>query len=88
MFRLWGKLVKDSKIIKSETIKRPEEDTRTHKIFNSLEELCKIWDLGIPIWLEANISEFKRLSKTRFYQDSFIEDIDFDFMEIQIIEET
>ncbi|HIV16895.1 MAG TPA: hypothetical protein IAB17_02775 [Candidatus Alectryocaccobium stercorigallinarum] len=88
MFRLWGKLIKDSKIIKSETIVREEDDTRTHKIFNSLDELCKMWDLGSPIWLEANINEFKRLSKTRFYQDSFIEDVDFDFMEIQIIEET
>lgn len=88
MFRLWGKLVRDSKIIKSETIVRPEDDTRTHKIFNSIEELCKIWDLASPIWLEANINEFKRLSKTRFYKDSFIDETDFDFMEIQILEET
>lgn len=84
---MWGKLVKDSKIIKSETIARPESDTRTHKIFNSLEELCRIWDLCSPIWLESNINEFKKLGKTRFYRDSFIDETDFDFMEIQILEE-
>lgn len=84
---MWGKLVKDSKIIKSETIARPEDDTRTHKIFNSLEELCKIWDLSSPIWLESNINEFKKLGKTRFYKDGFIDETDFDFMEIQILEE-
>lgn len=87
MFRLWGKLVTDGRIIKSETIERPEDDTRTHKIFNALEELCKKWDLGSPIWLDANIKEFKRHGKTRFRKDSFIEEIDFDFMEIQVIEE-
>ena len=87
MFRLWGKLVKDSRIIKSETVERPEDDTRTHKVFNALEELCKKWDLGIPIWLKSNINDFKRTSKARFYQESFIEEIDFDFMEIQILEE-
>lgn len=88
MFRLWGKLIKNSKIIKSHTAVRPEDDTRTHKVFSSIEELCKLWDLAVPIWLEANINEFKRLGKTRFYSDSFIEDVDFDFMEIQIIEES
>ena len=87
MFRLWGKLVKDSRLIKSETIERPEEDSRTHKILNSIEELCKIWDLGTPIWLDSTINEFKRHKKARFYSDNFMEEIDFDYMEIQILEE-
>ncbi len=87
MFRLWGKLVKDGKILKSETQERSEEDTRTHKIFNSIEEICKKWDLGIPIWLDVNISEFKKMSKTRFYPESFIDDTGFDYMEIQVLEE-
>ena len=38
-------------------------------------------------WLPSNISDFKRHAKTRFTQDSFIEAIDFDYLEIQIIEE-
>ncbi len=46
-----------------------------------------MWDLENPIWLESNINEFKRRSGTRFYSDSFIEETDFDFMEISIVEE-
>ena len=38
-------------------------------------------------WLDANISEFKRISRTRCRKDSFIEEIDFDFLEIHVIEE-
>ena len=33
-----------------------------------------------------NINEFKRHSKARFYQDSFVDSIDFDFLEIQVID--
>jgi hypothetical protein len=87
MFRLWGKQIRDNRIVKSLTIERPEEDTRTHKVFHSLEELCRQWDLGNPIWLDSNISDFKKHSKTRFYSDNFIEEIDFDYLEIHVIEE-
>ena len=33
------------------------------------------------------MNEFKKYAKTRFYQDNFIETIDFDFLEIQVLEE-
>ena len=39
------------------------------------------------IWLNTNIDEFKRNDKTRFRRDNFIDDIDFDFLEIHVIEE-
>ena len=45
------------------------------------------FDLGKPIWLDSTISEFKRHDKARFTADNFIESIEFDYMEIQIIEE-
>ena len=87
MFRLWGKLVKNSRIQKSLTIERPEDDTRTHKIFAAIDEMCREWDLMNPIWLDSAIKDFKRRSSARFYQESFIEEIDFDYMEIQVLEE-
>ena len=57
---------------------------RTRKVYAGLEEICREFDLGVPIWLDSNISDFKRVSKTR---DSFIERVDFDYLEIQVIEE-
>ena len=45
------------------------------------------FDLSVPIWLDKTVEEFKRHDKAKFYQDNFIEHIDFDFMEIQVIEE-
>ena len=87
MFQLWGKIFKDNRMIKDLTISNDTTDTRTHKIFESLNEMCDIWDLGKPIWLDTNISEFQKSAKTRFYQDHFIEKVDFDYLEIHIIEE-
>ena len=87
MFRLWGKIIKDNHLIKDMTVSNDTEDTRTHKIFQALEAICYAWDLSRPIWLDSTIAEFKRHSKARFYQDNFIESSDFDYLEIQILEE-
>ena len=43
------------------------------------------FDLGRPIWLDKNIKEFKKMDKTRFDSDNFIEGIDFDYLEIHVI---
>ena len=87
MFRLWGKIWKDNHMIKDTVICDDSEDTRTHKIFHALQEICYDFDLANPIWLDKTINDFKRHSKTRFYQDNFVETVDFDYLEIQVIEE-
>lgn len=87
MFRLWAKEFKDNRMIKDTVIEDARSETRTHKVFDALEEVCLRFDLGKPIWLEATISDFKRHSKARFSQDNFIEEIDFDYLEIHVIEE-
>ncbi len=87
MFRLWGKVWKDNRM-KCDTVYEEESsDTRTHKVFRGLEEICLAFDLGKPMWLEANIAEFQSHSRVRFYQDSFIEEIEFDYLELQVLEE-
>lgn len=87
MFRMWGKIWKDNHLIKDVVAADDSKDTRTHKVFRCLEKICYDFDLGQPIWLDSNVKEFQRHSKARFRKDSFIEDIEFDFLEIQVIEE-
>lgn len=85
--RIWFKLWEDARLVGTETVEDHSEQTRTHKVFAALEEACCRFDLGKPIWLESNIEEFKRRANTRFTQDNFIEQIDFDYMEMHVIEE-
>lgn len=87
MFQLWTKIWKENHLLRDVTLADSSEDTRTHKIFRALEEACYQFDVGKPIWLDKNIQEFKRHSMTRFSQDNFIEKIDFDYLEIQVLEE-
>lgn len=88
MFRLWGKIWKENHLIKDLVYEEESTDTRTHKVFKGVEYFAYEFDLEKPIWLENNISEFKRHNKTRFRQDSFIEEIPFDYLEIHVIEDS
>ena len=88
MFRMWGKLFKQNRLIKDTVITYKDTTmTRTQKVYASLEEICYQFDLEHPIWLESTKMDFLYHSKTRFTSDNFIESIDFDYLEIQIIEE-
>ncbi len=87
MFRLWGKIFKDNKLLKDIVICDDSSDTRTHKVFHALDEISYEFDLGKPIWLDSTIQQFKRHDKARFTEDNFIESIEFDYLEIHVIEE-
>lgn len=87
MFRLWAKIIKDNHLLRDTVICDGSADTRTHKVFHAIEEVCYQFDLSKPIWLDSTITEFKRHDKARFTADNFIESIDFDYLEIQVIEE-
>lgn len=88
MFRMWVKIFKDTHMLKDMTITNNATDlTRTQKILQGLENACIEFDLGQPHWLKSNREEFKRFDRVRFRQDSFIEEIDFDYLELHVIEE-
>ena len=40
MFRLWAKLFKDNRLLKDTVICDASADTRTHKVFRALDEIC------------------------------------------------
>lgn len=85
--RIWFKIWKDAHLISDVTVENLEDDTRTHKIFKSLEQACNELDLGQPVWLDKNVSEFQKNSKTRFSADNFVEEIEFDYLELHVLEE-
>ena len=87
MFRLWAKVFQDNHLLKDTVICDDSTDTRTHKVFRALDEVCYQFDLGKPIWLDSTIAEFKRHDKAIFYQYNFIESIEFYYLEIHVIEE-
>ena len=87
MFRMWGKIFHENHMLKDTVICIDSDLNRTRKVYQALEEICYEFDLSKPIWLDSNIHDFQLHAKTRFGQDQFIEHIEFDYLEIQVIEE-
>lgn len=88
MFRLWAKIFHENRLVRDLTVCDADmEKSRTRKVFDALDEICCSFDLSRPIWLESNIEEFRRRDKTRFSRDNFIDAIEFDYLEIHVIEE-
>ena len=87
MFRLWVREWKDSRMIRDTVIEDGSADTRTHKGFRALETACGELDLAVPVWLDSTVRDFQRHSRARFTRDAFVEEIEFDYLEIWLIEE-
>ena len=88
MFRLWAKVFKDNRMIKDMVVCNEDPVMgRTQKIMGAIDEVCHTYDLSKPIWLKTTIEDFKRHDKVRFTKDNFIDQIDFDYLEIHVIEE-
>ena len=88
MFRLWAKEWKKGRMLKDKVVCNDNPSlNRTRKIFAAIEEVCSEFDLSNPIWLDKDIAEFKQHDKVRFSKDNFMDEIDFDYLEIQVIEE-
>lgn len=85
--KIWFKIWKENKLKKDTTIEDFSDDTRTHKIMNALDEACLQFDLSRQIFLDKTIADFKKNADCRFYSENFIDEIEFDYLEMQVIEE-
>ncbi len=85
--RIWIKEFLDNRMMRDMVVEDYSDNSRTRKVFEALDKVCAEFDLGKPIWLDKNIREFQAHSRTRFYQDSFMEAVDFDFIDFHVIEE-
>ena len=66
MFRLWGRIWKDNHMLKDTVICDDRQETRTHKVFHCLEQICYELDLGNPIWLDTTVRDFRSTVKHVF----------------------
>ena len=64
--RIWAREFKSNHMLKDTVVEDFSNETRTHKIFHALDEICHQFDLSKPIWLESCIADFKRTAKVRF----------------------
>ncbi|MBC2396956.1 hypothetical protein [Clostridium tetanomorphum] len=78
MVKIWGKLIKENKIIRDEVVESNIDASYQENLKACIIELCDKFDISKPYWLPNNLEEFNRRAKTEFNSDNFIEELDFD----------
>lgn len=77
MFKIWGKIIKDGKIIKQVTYERVDKFTYS-QFFTYLADICEALDIATPVLLKSHIFNFAKFNTVRFIPRDFAEGVDFD----------
>ena len=83
MARLWAKI-----IVKNRIFKQATEPCRFEDIAEALNAICKEFDIPSPMWLGKQEREIEAFRLTSFGQDNFIEEVPFQKLEIEFLEDT
>ena len=82
MAKLWAKIMNKGKILRQTTV-----PCTFPEIPEALAEVCREFDLSIPLWLGKQERELDQFRLTAFTQDNFMEHIPFQKLEIEYIED-
>lgn len=85
MLKLWGKLIKHHKILREAVLDTELTGDTAQTVRSALNDFAPALDIARPIWLPKNETDLTKFIVTRFYPDQFMESIDFDWLEIEII---
>ncbi len=77
MFRIWGKIIKDNKIIKQVTYEN-DEPFAWSNFYSYLADVCEMLDIATPILLKTHIFNYAKFNTVRFISRDFAESVDFD----------
>ena len=78
--RLWGRMMKQQRIIRQETIEIENDD-----IEEAFLEICRRFDVQRPIQLPKHNREFEKFGRTAFSKEHFTESVDFQKLELELL---
>lgn len=87
MYKLWAKKIKNNRIINSIVVKNKDNISLEEKRKKCMDEICKKFDLSIPIWLKNHDMDFSQFKYVVLYPEDFVDEIDFDKLEIELIDD-
>ncbi len=87
MYKLWAKKIKNNSITASLNIKNNEPISMDEKRDKCIREICQKFDLSVPVWLKKHEDDFIQYKYVTFYPDDFVDEIDFDKLEIDLIDD-
>lgn len=88
MYKIWAKLITDSRIKRDFVLDAGDlTENKQEKIKGFMEEICYTFDLSRPLWLNKHTKELAAHNRVHFYSDHFIDQINFDYLELEIYKE-
>lgn len=82
MPRLWARIIRKQRIEKQATVECAWEE-----IQDALTGLCHEFDIPRPLWLNKHEREFGEFRRTQFLPEHFMEDVPFQRLEIEYLED-
>ncbi len=88
MLKIWVKLTKDNKL--KDQFLAPAAHTEDTELMlkEGLREACYKLDLAQPIVQQKHLEDMNQYGFTRFLPESFMEDVDFDRMDVKIFDDS
>lgn len=87
MYKLWAKKISKNHIINSVVVKNKEDISLLYKRDKCLKEICQKLDISVPVWLKKHDQEFSQFKYVTFYPQDFIDEVDFDKLEVELIDD-
>lgn len=87
MYKLWAKKINANKITNSIVVKNKEEIDLNGKRDKVFKEICAKLDISVPLWLKKHDLEFSQFKYVTFYPQDFVDEVDFDKLEIELIDD-
>ena len=81
---MWGKIIKDGRIIRQVTYERVDKFTYS-SFFNYLADICEELDIATPVLLKTHIFNYAKFNTVKFIPRDFAESVDFDRLVIENI---
>ncbi|HOB19925.1 MAG TPA: hypothetical protein PK830_07335 [Candidatus Atribacteria bacterium] len=88
MYKVWGRIRKNNKIVKDMVVPcDPVGQSKEDCLHYCIQQICYEFDLQRPVWFPKNQREYDEFRLVTFNQDNFMETVNFDALEIEVIED-
>lgn len=78
--RLWGRIIKHTRIIRQETVEIEDGDVE-----EAFLVICRRFDVQRPLQLPKHNREWEKFGRTFYTKEHFTESIDFDRLELELL---
>ena len=83
MARLWARVIVRHRIARQTTVPCTPDGVEA-----ALNEICQEFDIPNPIWLHKHEHEFEEFRHTAFLPEHFMEEVPFQKLEIEYLDDT